>query len=76
MVTGPLGTQPQPYKWFQWLQLRQYIMGSLVSYALEQPEMLRIHDYKHKCDAPFYCAPTVYFIFMTSLPVPDQCMFY
>ena len=26
---------------------------SLVSYALEQPEMLRSHDYKHKCHAQF-----------------------
>ena len=32
---------------------------SLVSYALEQPEMLRSPDYKHKCHAPFKCAPTV-----------------
>ena len=33
---------------------------SLESYALEQPEMLRSPDYKHKCHAPFKCAPTVY----------------
>ena len=33
---------------------------SLASYALEQPEMLRSPDYKHKCHAPFKCAPTVY----------------
>ena len=32
---------------------------SLESYALEQPEMLRIPDYKLKCHAPFKCAPTV-----------------
>ena len=29
---------------------------TLVSYALEQPES---PDYKHKCHAPFKCAPTV-----------------
>ena len=28
------------------------------SYALEQPEMLRSHDYKYKCHAPFLWAPT------------------
>ena len=33
---------------------------SLVSYALEQPEMLRSPDYKHKCHAPIKCAPTVF----------------
>ena len=33
---------------------------SLVSYPLEQPEMLRSHDYRHKCHAPFKWAPTVY----------------
>ena len=32
---------------------------SLVSYALEQPDMLRSHDYKHICHAPFKRAPTV-----------------
>ena len=32
---------------------------SLESYALEQPEMLRSPDYRHKCHAPFKCAPTV-----------------
>ena len=32
---------------------------NLVSYALEQPEMLRSHDYRHKYHAPFKCAPTV-----------------
>ena len=32
---------------------------SLVSYALEQPEMLRSPNYEHKCHAPFKCAPTV-----------------
>ena len=32
---------------------------SLVSYALEQPEMLRTPDYKHKCHAQFKLAPTV-----------------
>ena len=32
---------------------------SLLSYALEQPEMLRNHEYGHKCRAPFKCAPTV-----------------
>ena len=32
---------------------------SLVSFALEQPEMLRNHEYRHKCHAPFKCAPTV-----------------
>ena len=34
---------------------------SLLSYALKQPDMLRSPDYKHKCHAPFKCAPTVYF---------------
>ena len=33
---------------------------SLESYALEQPEGLRSPDYRHKCHAPFQCAPTVY----------------
>ena len=33
---------------------------SLESYALEQPEMLGSHDYKHKCCAQKQCAPTVY----------------
>ena len=33
---------------------------SLVSCALEQPEMLRSPDYKHKCCAQRPCAPTVY----------------
>ena len=33
---------------------------SLESYALEQPKMLRSPDYRHKCHAPFKCAPTVY----------------
>ena len=32
---------------------------SLESYALEQPEMLRSPDYRHKCHAPFKWAPTV-----------------
>ena len=32
---------------------------NLKSYALEQPEMLRSPDYRHKCHAPFKCAPTV-----------------
>ena len=32
---------------------------SLESYVLEQPEMLRNHEYRHKCRAPFKCAPTV-----------------
>ena len=32
---------------------------SLVSYALEQPEMLRSLEYWHKFHAPFKCAPTV-----------------
>ena len=32
---------------------------SLESYALEQPEMLRSPDYRHKCHAPFKCVPTV-----------------
>ena len=35
---------------------------SLESYVLEQPEMLRYHDYRHKCNAPFKCAPTVLLI--------------
>ena len=30
---------------------------SLMSYALEQPEMLRSPDYKHKCHAPFSVRP-------------------
>ena len=33
---------------------------SLVSYALEQPEMLKSPDYRHKCHAPVECAPTVF----------------
>ena len=32
----------------------------LVSYALDQPEMLRSPDYRHKCHAPFKWAPTVF----------------
>ena len=33
---------------------------SLELYALDQPEMLRSPDYRHKCHAPFKWAPTVY----------------
>ena len=33
---------------------------SYVSYALEQPEMLISHDYKHKCHAQFQSAHTVW----------------
>ena len=36
---------------------------SLGSYALEQAEMLRSPDYRHKCHAPFKCAPTVYEVY-------------
>ena len=32
---------------------------NLVSCNLEQPEMLRSHDYKPKCHAQKKCAPTV-----------------
>ena len=32
---------------------------SLVSYELEQPEMLKSPDYMYICHAPFKCAPTV-----------------
>ena len=32
---------------------------SLESYVLEQPEMLRSPDGRHKGHAPFKCAPTV-----------------
>ena len=39
---------------------------SLASYALEQPEMLRSPDYKHKCHASFKCAPTLW-VYPTSL---------
>ena len=37
---------------------------SLVSYELEQPEILRSPDYWHKCHAPFKCAPTVSYKFL------------
>ena len=33
---------------------------SLELYALDQPEILRSPDYRHKCHAPFKWAPTVY----------------
>ena len=32
---------------------------SLLSYELEQPEMLKSPDYTCICHAPFKCAPTV-----------------
>ena len=32
----------------------------LVSYALEQPKMLRIHDYRHKCHVLKLTAATVF----------------
>ena len=53
MVTGPLGTQHQSYIYrkdniIQWLQLAIYHR-----YALEQSELLRSYDYKHKCHAQF-----------------------
>ena len=35
---------------------------SLVSYALKQPERLRSPEDRHKCHAPFKCAPTVLLI--------------
>ena len=39
---------------------------SLESYALEQPEMLRSPDYRHKCHAQFKWAPTVFMSFFIS----------
>ena len=35
---------------------------SLESYALKQLEILKSPDYRHKCNAPFKCAPTVLLI--------------
>ena len=40
---------------------------SLVSYASEQPERLRSPDYRHKCHAPFKCAPTVLCVMIINL---------
>ena len=51
---------------------------SLESYALEQPEMLRNHDYRHKCHAPFKCAPAVFALFTSHftfyLPLRLECV--
>ena len=38
----------------------------LVSYALDQPEMLRSPDYRHKCHAPFKLESTVFIVFTQS----------
>ena len=44
---------------------------SLVSYAFEQLEMIRSHDYKHRSHAQFHCVPTVSLV---KPPVPHFSM--